>query len=365
VRILFDGFIFSSSHTGGIARYFTNLISRLPESVEPWVTTIDRPGLHFPRHSRLQVRRFPRFRPNRISALFERAYFGSISRRNTFDIAHPTYYNLLSGRRLGQYSCPSVITVHDMIGEIFTDGSRSDQLATAIKREAVDDAQRIICISQNTKHDLIEVFGVSADKIDVVYLASDLNLAMAGGDEFVPERPYFLYIGGHAWRYKNFDRFLRSFAKVVPRHSDAMLCIVGPPLSPKQLERIELLGLSDHVHETGRVSDSHLVRLYNRSVALVYPSLYEGFGIPPLEAMACETAVIASNRSSIPEVVGDAALLVDPESEEELAAAMTSILEDSARREEFIRRGREREKLFSWDKMAAEIQEIYRKVANK
>jgi len=112
----------------------------------------------------------------------------------------------------------------------------------------------------------------------------------------------------------------------------------------------------------GRVDDAQLATLYHHSVALVYPSLYEGFGIPPLEAMACETAVIASSCSSIPEVVGDAALLVDPESEDDLAEAMILLMEDSTRRAELIRRGRQREKLFSWDKMAGEIYNIYREV---
>jgi glycosyltransferase involved in cell wall biosynthesis len=100
-------------------------------------------------------------------------------------------------------------------------------------------------------------------------------------------------------------------------------------------------------------------------VALVYPSLYEGFGIPPLEAMACETAVIAANRSSIPEVVGNAAVLVDPDSDEQISSAMMTLLEDRSRREELIRLGRDRAKHFSWDKMAAETREIYREVVGR
>lgn len=365
MRILYDGSIFYGSHTGGIRRYFTNLISRLPATVEPWITTTYGAGLHFPAHTNLHIRRFPRFRPHRLSARFEKLYYQSIERWTRFALAHPTYYTLLSQHRLRDYRCPTVITVYDMIGELFPEGAPADGVATAAKRRAVDDAQRIICISQSTKQDLIELFGVSEATISVVYLAAELSRNLATGNEPVPSRPYFLYVGGHAWRYKNFDRFLRSMAQVIARHSDALLCVVGPPLSSQQLTRIESLGLSGHVQETGRVVDTHLARLYHHSVALVYPSLYEGFGIPPLEAMACDTPVIASNRSSIPEVVGDAGLLVNPESDEEIAAAMISLLESPSQREELIRRGREREKLFSLDKMAEETYEVYREVASQ
>jgi len=362
VRILYDGLIFSTPQTGGIRRYFTNLISRIPDTVEPWVTTTHKPGLHFPTHRSLRVRRSPPVRPQQLSSLVECVYFRSLERRTRFDLVHPTYYYLLSRRRLRDYRCPAVITVHDMISELFWRGTEAGEQETAKKRQAVADAERIICVSQNTKQDLVELFGVQEEKIRVVYEASELSLAMAKVGQPTPDRPYFLFVGSHEPPYKNFPRLLRSFARVVGRHDEAMLCVVGPPLSNDELAVIESLRLTGRVVHPGRVDDAQLATLYHHSVALVYPSLYEGFGIPPLEAMACETAVIASSCSSIPEVVGDAALLVDPESEDDLAEAMILLMEDSTRRAELIRRGRQREKLFSWDKMAGEIYNIYREV---
>ena len=149
------------------------------------------------------------------------------------------------------------------------------------------------------------------------------------------------------------------------RHGDVALCVVGPPLTNVQLELAEALE-SHHVSYTTAVRQTaHLAKLYLHSVALVYPSLYEGFGIPPLEAMACETAVIAANRSSIPEVVGDAAILVDPESVEQISAAMMTLLEDRSRREVLIGLGRDRAKHFSWDRMAVETREVYREVVGQ
>jgi glycosyltransferase involved in cell wall biosynthesis len=365
MRILYDGLLFSTPQTGGARRYFSNLISRLPADVEPWVTTTRSPGLHFPEHSNLRVRHFPCLRPQKLSSLLERIYFRRLERRTKFDLAHPTYYNLLSRRRLSDYRCPAIITVHDMISELFSDGTAAAKRETANKRHAVADAAQVICISHHSKKDLIELFGVPERKIRVIHLASELSLAMASGEGNVPERPYFLHIGGHAAPYKNFSRLLRSFAQVTSRFPETLLCMIGPPLTDAESELIDSLRITHHIRHLGRATDAQLARLYQHSVALVYPSLYEGFGIPPLEAMACETAVIASNRSCIPEVVGNAGILVDPESEEQLSAAMMMVLEDRSRREELICLGRERVRDFSWEKMAAETCEVYRQVAGQ
>jgi glycosyltransferase involved in cell wall biosynthesis len=365
VRILYDGVLFSTPLTGGARRYFSNLISRLPPADEPWVTITKRPDDHFPTHPSMHVRRFPRFRPEKLSSIAERAYFRRIERRTKFDLAHPTYYYNLARRRLRNYRCPAVVTVHDMICELFWKGTAAGESETEHKRRAIADAQKVICISHHTKQDLVELFGVQESKIRVVYLATELSASMAAADASVPERPYFLYVGGHEAAYKNFDRLLRCMATVVARHSDVLLAVVGPPFTPTRLATIDALRLTQNVVHIGGVSDAHLAKLYNRSVALVYPSLYEGFGIPPLEAMACETAVITSNRSSIPEVVDNAAMLVDPESDEQLSAAMIMLLEDRSRREELIRLGRNRARHFSWDKMAAETCEIYREVVGR
>jgi glycosyltransferase involved in cell wall biosynthesis len=211
----------------------------------------------------------------------------------------------------------------------------------------------------------VELFGVPENKVRVVYHGTELSATMAAADAPVPERPYFLYVGGREAEYKNFPRLLRSFAQVAARHADVALCIAGAPLTKAERESIEALRIAARVVYCGRPSDGELAQLYRHSVALVYPSLYEGFGIPPLEAMACETAVITANRSSIPEVVGEAAMLVDPESDEQISAAMMMVWEDCSRREELVRLGRERAKHFSWDKMAAQTRELYCEVVGQ
>jgi glycosyltransferase involved in cell wall biosynthesis len=246
-----------------------------------------------------------------------------------------------------------------MISELFPQGTPRDDSETARKRWAVADARRVICVSHHTKQDLVELFGVEESKVRVVYHGSELSAAMAAAESPVPERPYFLYVGGREAPYKNFQRLMRSFARVAARHADVALCVAGAPLTNTERELAEALRIASRVVHYGRPTDEHLAKLYHHSVALVYPSLYEGFGIPPLEAMACETAVIAANRSSIPEVVGKAAILVDPESDEQISAAMITVLEDRSRRENLICLGRDRAKHFSWEKMAAQTREIY------
>ena len=182
MRILYDGLLFSTPQTGGARRYCSNLISRLPPTDEPWVTTAQAPEMHFPEHPKLRVCHFPRFRPPKLSSLLERVYFRRLERRIRFDLAHLTYYNLLSRRRLSDYRCPAVITVFDMISEFFSDGTAAAERETANKRHAVADAARVICISHHTKKDLIELFGVAEGKIRVIHLASELSLAMVNGE---------------------------------------------------------------------------------------------------------------------------------------------------------------------------------------
>jgi len=138
------------------------------------------------------------------------------------------------------------------------------------------------------------------------------------------------------------------------------LCVVGSPFNTKELEMIGWFGLMKVIENYGQVKDTHLAKLYRCSVAFVYPSFYEGFGIPLLEAMACGTAVIASNCSSIPEVVGDAAVLFEPSDTNSLTEALFFMYNHPAKRSHFISKGHERAKSFSWQKTAMQTVQVYR-----
>lgn len=365
MHILYDGKIYLMQSAGGVNRYFANLIRRLPPDFRPVLTTCETRAVNYPAHPNLEVRRFRQFRPLGLSYRLEKIYFDRASASRRFDLAHPTYYTLLTRREVSEYRCPVVVTVWDMIHELFPADLDPLGRSAEEKRRAVLAAQAVICISENTKKDLLERYpSLPEGRVRVTHLASEIDASLSHGPEGVPARPYFLYVGLR-YRYKNFTALLTSFAKLRPSRPHAALCVVGAPFDAEECKLIAGLGLGDAVEHYGQVSDAHLAKLYRRSVAFVYPSLYEGFGIPPLEAMSCGTPVVAAERSSVPEVVGDAGLLFDPDSPDDLTDILRLLLDDEAERERLIARGRERARAFSWDKTVGQTLEIYRAVSGR
>lgn len=362
MRILYDGAVSRELGEGGIKRYFANLIRRLPADFEPHFTTCRAPVETEPSHPRLRIHRFRRFRPQRVSVKLERVFFGRVQDSRVYDLAHPTYYTLLSQREIRDYRCPVVITVWDMIHELFAEQIDPSGRVAQQKQRAIEAADAVLCISENTKRDLLAHCRIAESKILVTPLASDLDTSLLEGDEPRPARPYFLYVGARAG-YKNFDGLLSAFAAATTLAPDVCLCVVGAPFSPVETKRIAELGLTGLVENYGQTSDRQLVALYRHSVAFVYPSLYEGFGIPPLEAMQCGTPVVASNRASIPEVVGDAGILFDPSRGDQLTDILVGLIRDPASRGPLIERGYERTRQFSWEKTARQTIEIYRMLA--
>jgi glycosyltransferase involved in cell wall biosynthesis len=363
MRILYDGAIYQWQTAGGINRYFANLISRLPQDFSPVLTTSRKRGITFPQHPRLKIVGFERFRPQRLSLKLEKLYFNYKIGKQPFDLVHPTYYTLLSQAPIERRSEPLVVTFWDMIHDLFPELDPSGHVV-AMKRKAVAAADAIICISENTRQDLIDRYGVAENKISVTHLASEVNLSRASGNQPVPSRPYFLYVGSRQG-YKNFAVLLSAFAKLANGNNEPILCLVGPDLSASEQKQIAELGIATRLESYGSVDDDHLAKLYKHSTAFIYPSLYEGFGLPPLEAMSCGAVVIASNRASLPEVVGDAGLLFDPESADKLVEAMLHILENPAVRQSFIEKGLARSRLFSWDKTAEQTVALYRSLTGR
>ncbi|MCY7291410.1 MAG: glycosyltransferase family 4 protein, partial [Ferruginibacter sp.] len=212
------------------------------------------------------------------------------------------------------------------------------------------------------KKDLLERYPLLENKVKVTYLAPGKNVSIAYGSEPVPSRPYYLYVGSRSSGYKNFDGLLSAFAKAVSVQPDLTLCVVGSPFNQIELKLIAEFKLANHIEHYSHPNDCHLAKLYRCSIALVYPSLYEGFGIPPLEAMSCGTVIIASNCSSIPEVVGDAGILFNPQAVLDLADILLSLLDNSLERDRLIAKGYQRAKMFSWDKTVAQTLDIYRSI---
>ena len=373
MKILYDGRIYTLQSKGGVNRYFANLVARLPEDFCPYLTVYQTYQFDYPEHPKLKkiaYRRF-KFSPYRLASQFEKFYSAWVEQQHLrsanalkgIDIAHPTWNSLLTQQPVKNYRFPVVITVHDMIQELFPNLVSRSQQQIEEKRKAILAAQSILCVSENTKRDLLKFYKIPENRVFVTHLASELTKELAYGVEPVPSRPYFLYVGGRA-SYKNFDGLLLAFSKIVCIYPDTVLCVVGTPFREAENRKIAELNLASHIKNYGQISDRHLAKLYRCSLALVYPSLYEGFGIPPLEAMACGTAVVASNCSSIPEVVGEAGILFNPKAINDLADILLLMLNSSGERDRLVEKGYERVKQFSWDKTAAQTVEVYRSLAS-
>jgi glycosyltransferase involved in cell wall biosynthesis len=361
MRILYDGQIYVTQNIGGISRYFTNIINLLPQDFYPTLTTPHQSKkLHYPTHQNLNLRKYWGFRPHQISHRLQACYFRWINNSSPFDIHHPTYYTRLTQDSFGKKHSPLVITVYDMIHELFADTIEPQGHTIRAKQDAIAAADAILCISHSTKADLLHYYpGVEA-KTTVTHLASEFSSNWAHGDEPIPSAPYFLYVGSRTKAYKNFDTLLFAFSKVASINSEIYLSVVGAAFNDDEQQLITQLKLADRIQHYQCINDTHLAKLYRCAEAFIYPSLYEGFGIPPLEAMACGTAVVAADSSSIPEVVGDAAILFKPKAVNDLADILLELLNSPSEREQLIVKGYKQAQKFSWSITANQTLQVYK-----
>jgi glycosyltransferase involved in cell wall biosynthesis len=259
-------------------------------------------------------------------------------------------------------SCRYIITVHDLIPLRFP--QRRSLLTLYFKffiPPLLAQAEHILCNSQATADDLKNSFGISANKMTPTLLAYDQSHFYPYPESDNSTR-YFLYIG-RPDPHKNLSRLITAFANL-PNHQTYQLWIVGKPDSrytPILKQQITELGITEQVKFLDYVSYSTLPKLLNDALALVFPSLWEGFGLPVVEAMACGTPVITSNLSSLSEVAGDAALLIDPYQTREITDAMNQIVTDDKVRSQLKTLGLQRAKQFSWSKTAQETIEVLKR----
>lgn len=275
---------------------------------------------------------------------------------------------------------PYVVTVHDMSSLLF------DHQRTLRKnfrrfqfRRGLLRAERVIAVSQATREDIEDLFGVPSERISVVYNAPDPQFLhddlQPGEMEHILARyqvtyPFILY-AGNIRPQKNIRRLVEAFAVVRghleshPVYRDLRLIIIGDEISRYPDVRLTVIQtrVEQVVRFLGFVPLKTLKVFYKAAAAFVFPSLYEGFGLPPLEAMACGAPVVASNVSSLPEVVGDAALLVNPVNVFDIAAGIREVLTNESLRAELVAKGHRRVRQFSWERTARQVLDIYTQVA--
>ena len=361
MKILFDHQIFTRKIHGGVSRYFYELISNLNnfQNYEAEVSLL-LSNNHFISNKTI-TKHLDIFSNKKIWK--QKKIFSYINRLNSilklkqqnFDIFHPTYYDTYFLEYIGKK--PFVLTVYDMIHEKFSDLFANSDMTRFKKKLLIEKASKIIAISKNTKKDLIDILGVKESKIEVVYLGNSLTHISQDTKNLKLPKKFLLYVGKREG-YKNFNRFVKSIASIFKTHEELFfLCVGGGKFTNKENFFLSSLGVNNKIlHQ--EMNDVELNFCYKNSIALCYPSLYEGFGIPLLEAFSNGCPVICSNTSSLPEVAGEAACYFDPYDEQSIKKSVLKILDDNLRRK-LTYEGHRQLKNFTWKKTAYETKKIY------
>jgi len=370
MKIGIDCRIYSSRFTG-IGRYVHELVKRVCkcDSKNDYVLFFNEPEFSAYQVGLPNVKKVLADAP--IYSVREQLHFLKVLNREKLDLMHFTHFNAPLF-----YNRPSIVTIHDLT-LFYYPGKKKKGIISRIGydmvfRNTVRKAKKIIAISENTKRDLIKQLKTSEAKIEVVYQAVGNEFKKITDEKSINEtlhrlgikKPFLLYTG--VWRlHKNVPNLIKAFGELKKEYglNDLQLVITGKEdpfyLEPKFLP--EELGIEKDVILPGLVSETDLINLYNAAEIYVFPSLYEGFGLPPLEAMACGTPVATSYLSSIPEVCGKGnAVYFDPNDYRDMAIKIYALYKNKNLQQKLIENGLNRVKDFSWDRMAKETLELYK-----
>ena len=384
MRLLYDAQIFNMQRFGGISRLYSELFTNFDqETLIEWRLELDFPhnayiemlehhgrrltaykklfwGLHFKGKGRIYntIRGMGIYNDERRRTL-------QLLEKKQLNLFHPTYYDDYFLESLK--GTPFVITVYDMIHELFFKDLKDTETIRR-KKSLVETAQRVIAISEATKKDLVRLTGINQSKVDVVPLSSSIALPHTTNNVASKPQRYVLYVGQREG-YKNFCRFFRAITPLMQADQTIYLICIGGKVIDASFTETEKKLISES-KLTNRVllksaTDTELAEWYAGALCFVFPSLYEGFGIPVLEAFACGCPVAASNTSSLPEVGGDGAVYFEPQSEEGIRDVVISLIEDSEYRQHLTELGRKRATYFSWQDTARKTVEVYKKALSR
>jgi glycosyltransferase involved in cell wall biosynthesis len=309
-------------------------------------------------------------KPSRLQWMVDRWMLPGTIEREKLQVFHATEFTSIPLLK----KTTVIAHVHDMIPFLFwkeySQRIPADyRWALQLARKRLSETPYVVTVSQHSKKDIVELTGYPAERIFVAYEGPP-EPSPAASPRPLPEgeAPYFLYVGGTDFR-KNVTFLVRAFARFAEKERDIKLLLVGETFAMQSLNEVaeilrevRRLGISDRVETRGYVDDRELRDLYRGSVALVFPSLYEGFGLPVLEAMSYGVPVLAARTSSIPEVLGDTGTYFDPRNEDSLMAAFETACRNPARLEELAKKARERSRLFTWDTVADVMFGIYKQI---
>ncbi|WP_321777751.1 glycosyltransferase family 1 protein [Sulfurimonas sp.] len=359
---MYDYQIFSLQKYGGISRYFYELIKQYEciENIEVKVPLLVSNNHYisdkrYVQHINLLPNKEFRGKHRLLAPINKINSIQKIKMKN-YDVFHPTYYDPYFLKYIG--ATPFILTVYDMIHEKFSEFVSKNDLAANNKKILLEKASKIIAISENTKKDLIEIFKISAEKITVVHLATSMKINNDFKIKIKLPSKYILFVGTRQG-YKNFSKFIKAVSKIIDKEMDLyILCVGAGKFTSDEINLFNELSIKDKVLQFD-LDDESLSQFYKNALMFVFPSLYEGFGIPILEAFACQCPLVCSNTSSFPEVAEDAAEYFDPYSELSIYQAIENVLENEEQRKLLVENGTKRLKYFSWEQTALETKKVY------
>ncbi len=355
-HVFFGPEIWQLQDQGGVSRYFGELILNISK-IDPRTTAF------LPNSNNQYMKVIPHENAYAVEQQNEKNLIriadGLRKISDEKKVYHATYFSNLNLKKFENANLSTVLTVFDLISEKYTKKKILSRPRINRRKRSIRAASHIICISQTTKNDLLEYYNISEDKISVIYLGSNLQSSLLSKPAPAREIPYLLFVGKRSG-YKNFDIFLKAFSEIETFRSNfQIIAFGGGEFEMSELQTIKSLGIEKNViHISG--DDEVLSALYKEAFALVYPSLYEGFGLPPIEAMKLGCPVIASNGGSIPEICKEGALYFNPSEKDDLVSKLEEFLTDPVKINQKVISGLIISEGYTWEKTAFETYQVYK-----
>lgn len=353
MKVLYDYQAFTQK-IGGVSRYHIELIKHLSKEVDVILPPLFSKNIYL---SEINSKKWDPLSFINLN-LKDNLYKGlnqlidiSYLERGKYDLFHPTFLNPYYNNYIKNR--PIVVTVHDLIHEKYPDLIVNAKIVQEKRRKQLKKADAIICISKQTKDDLQRFYDIEEDKIHVVYHGANQN-KIIDNNEPIFKVPYLLFVGGRNG-YKNFPKFLEAFSTT---NNDIHLVCTGKPFSAIEKNLITKLKIQNRIHHI-LATEKQMENLFHNSIAFIYPSLCEGFGLPILEAFRCNCPCIISDIKCFHEVANNAAFYFNPHNTESISYAINKVLQDSCLRQEMKLKGMKQLTHFTWDKCAKETEGIY------
>ncbi len=362
MKLLYDFEIFARQRYGGISRYFFEIIkgiSDLRDSEIDVFLGLNKSGYPFDElNNNVKVKKYNYQYSGNLHFLFNainKYLFSKYVKDQDYDIYHKTYYSDI-GLNL---PCKLVSTIHDMTHELYPEYFAKTDNTASLKKLSIERSDSIICVSEKTKSDLLNLYNVDPDKVSVIYHGITLNSSIE--TKKIYDRPYLFYVG-QRWGYKNFNVLLSAYAadKNLNTVYD-LVCFGGGEFNYSEKLFIKKNNLEKKLIQISG-NDSTLASLYKYASLYICTSLYEGFGFPPLEAMKFGCPVLTSPNGSILEVLSDSAEYYEPGNGCELLSKINKILNDPALKAELVKKGDLRCMEFTWQKSIKEHFMLYTKL---